>query len=229
VSAKGRRKGPDVPFEYFPTPAWCVDRLLDACGHDLLRGVETVLEPGVGDGAIVRAVEAWRCEDRPQWCSKDAPLAWTGVELRRGALLDGTPLTEHHEGQDYRSWINMLDEFDLAIGNPAFSLAEVIIRRALAQARVVVMLLRLGFLGSAARLPFWRALGYQPALYILPDRPSFDGVGADSATYAWFVWGHPMLTGIHHLDATPEAVRTAQRPAVTPLPPQLGLGLEAAE
>ena len=50
----------------------------------------------------------------------------------------------------------------------------------------VVLLLRLNFLGTRGRAAFMRR--HPPAVYVLPDRPSFTGKGTDSIEYAWFVW-----------------------------------------
>lgn len=231
MSAKGRRKTGAVPFDYFPTPPWCVHRLLDAHAEDLgiFAGHDVqVLEPTVGDGAIVRAAESWG-----GLRSADALPAWTGVELRRGALLPGTRLARHVEGVDFRRWSpggELLEElyptgtFDLSLGNPPFSLAEGIIRHAMELSHGVVMLLRVGFLGASERVEFWRAVGADPFVRVLPDRPSFDGEGTDSATYAWFVW-NVELTGprVDVLDTTPASVRAAQVPSAPRGLPQIGL------
>ncbi len=78
------------------------------------------------------------------------------------------------------------------------------------------MLLRVGFLGSSERLAFWSSVDANPALRVLPERPSFDGVGTDSSTYAWFVWGCPAITGVEVLASTPKAIRNAQKPSIRP-------------
>lgn len=206
MSAKGRGKE-STPFDYYPTPAWCVDRLLDDCGADLFAQAFEVLEPTVGDGAIVRACQAWHERHRypRRW-------EWSGVELRRGAVAEGTDLARLVEGVDFRSWDPAGCTFDLAIGNPPFALAESIVRRALSLSSRVAMLLRVGFLGSEERIAFWREHG-EVALRVLPNRPSFDGEGTDSSTYAWFVWGCPEVAGVRVLDETPIEVRNAQKPA----------------
>ena len=49
------------------------------------------------------------------------------------------------------------------------------------------MLLRLGFLASQKRKTFWKKHPVT-GLYILGDRPSFDGDGTGLGDYAWFVW-----------------------------------------
>lgn len=214
MSAAGRG-AERAEYDYYPTPAWCVDRLLDDCGADLglFDGHDVeALEPTVGDGAIVRACERWAWAAR--LAGGVASPRWTGVELRRGALAGGTPLVHHVEGVDFRSWVPEIPldhgTFDVCIGNPPFNFAESIVRRCLAMSDRVAMLLRVGFLGSAERYPFWQEYGDDCALRVLPDRPSFDGEGTDSATYAWFIWGCPDVRGIRVLATTPKPIRAAQ-------------------
>lgn len=247
MSATGRGKQ-RVDFDYYPTPPWCVWRLLDRNAEELgLLEAPRLLEPTVGDGAIVRAVDGWirretgRAADLPEW---------TGVELRRGAVLEETELDHLFDGVDFRAWDpdrysedelpgdgytvlgdaaagDLLAYFDGAIGNPPYNLAEAMIRHALEMSRWVAMLLRVGFLGSGDRVPFWSGVGRDPWLRVLPDRPSFDGEGTDSATYGWFIWGDVDLRGdrIEVLDETPIEVRRAQLPATPTGLPQLGLDL----
>lgn len=219
--------------DYFPTPAWCVHRLLDDCADDLglVDGADvTALEPTVGDGAIVRAVASW-----PLLRPSHALPRWTGVELRRGALDPATRLDRHVEGVDFRSWhpdpdgIENVPLFDVTIGNPPFNLAESIVRHAMDISVVVVMLLRVSFLESDERIPFWHGVGEDPALRILPNRPSFDGEGTDSTAYAWFIWGCPAITGVRVLASTPAGVRAAQRPGPIVIDPIQRSLFEAAE
>jgi len=157
--------------DYYPTPAWCVHRLLEAC--ELPGGFW--LEPAVGDGAIVRAVDAVR-----------ADVEWTTIDVR--------PEVEPDVVADFwafggATW-SRRHMYDVAITNPPYSQALEFVQEALKRARVVAMLLRLGWLSSASRAPFLREA--TPDVYVLPDRPSFDGQGSDSADYAWMVWdrGH---------------------------------------
>ena len=256
MSAKGRRKGPPVPLDFFPTPPWCVDRFLDdedmcwatglMCEQGSLnpsfrQAVDTplrILEPSVGDGAIVRAVEAWMS------ANVSTPVVareWTGVELRRGAVIEGTPIDVLHEGVDFRAWeappprdrqpAPQRKPFDLAIGNPPFTHAEAFARRCIELAETTVLLLRLSFLGTEERHEFWQGAGADVHLRVLPNRPSFDGDGTDSASYAWFVWTDPYSAldpAVSVLGLTPEGVRAAQKPAPPRALPQMALDLEEA-
>lgn len=208
AAGRGEHRGGDVDF--YPTPAWCVDRLLENCGRELFPPGAFIhaLEPTCGDGAIVRATDAWLSNDRGV---NTRTVKWTGVELQRGRLDPRTQLAEHYEGVDFRSWVAPRS-FDVSMGNVAYNVAESLIRRALVCSAVVVQLLHLGFLGSDERVEFFANIGARPALRVLPDRPSFDGEGTDSIPYAWYIWGHPTIRGVEHLAPTPASVRKAQKP-----------------
>ncbi len=169
---RGERGGGDL--DYFPTPAKAVRSFLDACP---LRGGRW-LEPGAGDGAIIRAVDDWR-SDHGQ-----TQVNWRAVEVNparrpelersifRGA---GQVLIEDFFGV-------APDRFDVVIANPPFSLSERFIAACRPQAPVVAFLEKLNFLGSRKRAPFWQT---NPAdVYVLSERPF-----PDMTEYAWFVWG----------------------------------------
>lgn len=92
-------------------------------------------------------------------------------------------------------------DVDITITNPPFNLAQEIIEKALATTQTegfVIMLLRLNFMGSKTRKPFWDKY---PAhrIYVHHKRLSFkeDG-GTDSIEYAHFVW----KVGKHTKDTT---------------------------
>jgi hypothetical protein len=166
------RGGQRTPADFYPTPAWCVWRLLEARA---LPGGRW-LEPCAGTGAIVQAVQDHRTD-----------VQWTTIELREACRetltgLDCRP-TVH-----IRDFVEHGDEalYDVVITNPPYSCAQQVLTRAMALAPTVVMLLRLNFLASAGRAGFMRE--HPPDVYVLPNRPSFDGKGTDSIEYAWFVW-----------------------------------------
>jgi hypothetical protein len=75
---------------------------------------------------------------------------------------------------------------DVVITNPPYRQALDFVRWGRAHAPVTAMLLRLNFLGTAQRVAFLR--DHPPDVFVIPDRPSFDGIGHDSIEYAWFVW-----------------------------------------
>lgn len=180
MSATGRKKKTGETTErreadFYPTPAWCVTRLLQ---HVELPGGEW-LEPSAGDGAIIRATLSARRD-----------VEWTAVEIRETAaqlLASGARAFEQANfldwGRDYP-----LPPYAVALGNPPFASAAHFILAALGQAEQVVMLLRLNFLGSSNdRRHLFEEAG-MPDVYVLPERPSFTGEGTDACEYAWMRW-----------------------------------------
>ena len=53
----------------------------------------------------------------------------------------------------------------------------------------IIMLLRLGWLETQDRYPFWCAHP-NVSLITLRDRPKFVGNGTDFAAYGWFIWSN---------------------------------------
>lgn len=145
--------------DFYCTESWCVNALL----AKLYLPGGRWLEPGAGDGAIVRAVQALR-----------SGVEFTAIELR---CTDRPPVPcDWYIGNFLEPGDTLLPalsaaKFDVAIGNPPYKLALQFIWQSMQFARIVVFLLRLDFLGSRKRVPFWRE---HPAdVYVLPDRPSF--------------------------------------------------------
>lgn len=160
--------------DFYPTPAWCVDRLLDVVQLPSGRW----LEPAVGDGAIIRAVD------------RHYPMGlirWTAVDIRDvsypGAIhgdfldIDITPEPPTYMSGRY---------YDVVITNPPYNQALDFIKKSMTLGCFVVMLLRIDFLASAHRASFFAK--NMPNVCVLPNRPSFTGRGTDATEYAWFVW-----------------------------------------
>lgn len=199
------RGGQRSPADNYPTPAWCVHRLLEGCREFPREG--SWLEPCAGDGAIIQAIQATGLVP-PE-------VAWTAVELReecRGklaqlvkvdAVVIDDLLTLEWDGP----------KFDVAITNPPFSLAMPIIQRLWTMANHVLVLERLNFLGTPGRAAVFRER--MPDVYVLPDRVSFTADGrADSIEYAWFHWGPYANAGkgrILLLEHTPRSERAPGR------------------
>jgi hypothetical protein len=176
VAGHGPRGGEGV--DNFPTPAWCVHRLLEAW----MPRAGFILEPAAGDGAIVKAATS-RIE-RNRWMLNEVrrepieDLCRLGcASVQCSDYLDEDPL-----GEDERNVTTVWT-------NPPFALAEQFIRRsaALFPDADLCFLVRLGFLASEGRAALWRELG-APDVYVLPNRPSFNADGkTDSSDYAWIV------------------------------------------
>jgi hypothetical protein len=184
--------------DYYPTPAWCVDRLLDLIGDRLPHADHLWIEPAAGDGAIMRAVDDWyelRAQSAPAWLAYD-------IDPRAAGISRVDYLHDFHN--DPESWDRT--QADVAITNPPYSLALDFVQAMREDARIVCALLRLGFLASEERARFFR--GTLPSVYVLPNRPSFTGDGkTDAHDYAWCVWGLDPEPRIDWLAPTPRHVR----------------------
>lgn len=145
------------PDDFYATPKWCVDVVLPYLPD--LRGL-SILEPGCGDGAIMRALPPGLAVSGVEL---NAARASRARDLRRGVVYRA----------DFLEWAkNVADhEFDLAIGNPPFKLAMDFVRETHRIARVVAFLLRLPFLCSRKRNEWLRA--HTPTINALSERPEF--------------------------------------------------------
>lgn len=199
MSATNRGDAERREADHYPTPFWPVHRLLERVhlpdGH--------WLEPAVGEGNIVRAVNMERA----------GGIVWMSMDIRPRCLTTSGHVREHITG-DY-IWMGCPElrgrRFDVVITNPPFSLAHDFVNQAMQHADIVVMLLRLNWLGSEKRRDWLKA--HMPDVYVLPNRPQMDPEkdGTDATEYAWFVWG--MSSGGHFdiLEATPLEVRNEQK------------------
>jgi hypothetical protein len=174
------------PADNYPTPAWVVHRLLEEVALPNGRW----LEPGVGNGDIVRAVH-----------QKMEGAQFTGFDIRHTKFMKAAELQpelgDYFVGNLLKPEGRLLDiasgeKFAVAIGNPPFRLAAEFIDFSLHYAHTVAMLLRLNYLGSDTRAAFMHRLC--PDVFVLPNRPSFRPskrglLTTDSIEYAWFVWG----------------------------------------
>ena len=175
------------PDDFYATPAWATRVILPRLGEP-----DRILEPCAGAGAIVT-------ECRRQW--PDATIDAVELDADRCAAIEGA---DHALCRD---WLGMpyQGRHSLIVTNPPFKLALPFIERALVLADTVAMLLRLNFLGSQKRAPFWRQ---NPCgVYVLPKRPSFTGGKTDACEYAWFVFGdgHANRWNILEVDPCPES------------------------
>lgn len=204
MSSKGRKKKDvaDGDSEYYPTPGWCVHRFIEHAKH-LPAG--KWLEPCAGHGDIIHAVN-----------EKKQMIYWHANEIRPACEQNLRKLANQVVISNFLGWDPKTSpHFDVIISNPPFSLAMAVILKSLEMADYVAMLLRLNYIGSAERTPFFKEL--MPDFYVIPERPSFDGKGTDSIEYAWLLWGPPEERKrsrgfIEVLDNTPIKVRKAFKP-----------------
>lgn len=175
-------------LDFYPTPSWCVDRLLDAVA---VPGSH-YLEPCSGTRSICSAVDAWREREG------SGPARWTTVDIN--------PIHMPNHCADFVCMGGPLGDrmFDAVITNPPYSLALDFVQQSLRHSSFVAALLRLNWLASAERQHWLRR--HTPDVFVLPDRPSFTEDGQTDATdYAWMVWRNGIANGgtIQVLDRTP--------------------------
>lgn len=197
------RGGQRSESDNYPSPPWTVHRLIENPRAQASLSPGEWLEPGAGSGSIIRAVNTFA--GKPE-------IRWTALELREECNSDlvesvgpnGVVLIENYLSPPTDS---RLGEYAVAMGNPPYRLAEQFIERSLEVSKVVCFLLRVNFLASAERNTFMRS--NTPDIYVLPNRPSFRGVGTDSPEYAWFLWSRERrTTGILSvLATTPKEIR----------------------
>ena len=193
--------------EFYPTPAWCVRRLLEAI--DLTGRVW--LEPCVGEGAIVKAVN----ETRQDVC-------WTANDIRAVPRLECYDALWERNFSHYSSTAN---HWDVGITNPPFSKALPILRQLLRVCDQTALLLPLAWPTGHERFDFLRE---HPAdILALPDRP-WENV----RDVGWFMWPTQGL-GYRILNRTPLDERKADAAAVEMIryagPRQILLGIGGNE
>lgn len=186
-----KEKSDGGELDDFPSPLWTVDRLLE----DVHLPAGRWLEPTAGAGNIIRAVDRgpfsmpnvnWTAVEIQERYAGD--LETLGADVITGNFLDTGVLSElkalrkRREGAWAPRWA-----FDLAIGNPPYSLAEEIVSACRQLAPIVAMLLRLNYVASAKRAEAHR-VDMPEYIWGLPDRPAFRGAGGDSCEYGWFIW-----------------------------------------
>lgn len=191
------RGGKRSEVDAYPTPAWAIKRFIEVA--ELPGG--RWLEPCAGDGAVLRATDGLRSD-----------IEWEAWELRDEAekvLRKHTAVVKIGDCLE----LPVGERFDVAITNPPFSIAQLVLERMLKISRHVVLLLRLNYLGSEERVAFLR--DNMPDVNVLPNRPIFGPnrkgkLGTDSIEYAWMTWDadNPQKTGwLRLLASTPVSER----------------------
>lgn len=172
-----------MPQDFYETPAWCVHRLFEVINPSTDA---RILEPCAGTGAIIEA----------------APhLNWHAIEIDR-QRVGQIPLSQMRVIKGDFLKMDVPEGFDWVVTNPPYSQAEAFISKCLSIATNVVMLLRLNFLGSQHRCEMFHHMWGVPAVYVLPNRPSFIGGKTDATEYAWFHW-HKGTPTVRILNLTP--------------------------
>ncbi len=152
-----------IASDNYPTPGWCVRRLLERAPWGLAGGFHEgcawlsgprIIEPCAGEGAIVHQlrmaypkafITAW--DIRPT-CTELRESGATAVAQRVDSLLQGWP------------------RCDLVLTNPPFSLWQAFAKKGIEHGRWCALLLRVGAIAHLNGLP-------TPSMYVLPQRPAF--------------------------------------------------------
>jgi len=161
------------PNDYYPTP---IELCVPALGL-LDLNPRQILDAGAGDGN-------WGMAARARW-----PGAYiTGVEIRSVPRPAAYTTWRRADFRRFRDPSGI--RYDLIVMNPPFKYAMEFIVRAhdlLAEGGTIAALLRLSFVESEERYPFWQHYPLHRQ-YPIVGRPSFDGIGEDSIGYALFLW-----------------------------------------
>lgn len=203
MSATNRGKD-RVENDFYPTPPWLTKAVLPILEERLKKlnrwQQPLIYEPACGDLAIVNEI-----------CS-----AWPH------SLVDYSDIVKEQGGVDFLT-ASPEPIYDVVITNPPYSLAQEFCERAKLWLRtpdsLIVMLLRINFLGAKKRAKWLRA--NLPAVAVSPKRPSFgtnkDGKkGTDATEYAWFTWpgAAPWLSILETEDVQEKTFRRELKKAV---------------
>jgi hypothetical protein len=161
----------------YPTPAWVTKSFIEAWQLFDQMGPEW-LEPSVGDGHIIQAVNEFRSDIR-----------WLAIDIRdTRESLENLGLEEDDiiMNQDFFE-LKFYKHFDVAILNPPFSRGIEFVKKCRQISDYMIVYQTLNFLGSEKRNRWLRE--DCPDIYVIPDRVSHVGHGKSDAIYsAWYVW-----------------------------------------
>lgn len=166
MSSKNRG-AESVESDFYATPVDCTRAMLTELlphfdMHRSLGKAFRILEPTAGKGAIVKVLREFFPE---------ASITAVELDRKRFEELEASGLCDVTICGDYAQQDFAPEQFHFAPLNPPFTIAQSIVGKAIHDAKHACALLRLGFLGSAKRRPWWRQLKMDP-LY-LAERPSF--------------------------------------------------------
>jgi len=157
-----------APHDFYRTPKWCVDSV-----YKYLDLPKPTLDPCCGDGALLGV----------------AGSHTRGIEIQKHLALDAMQrgYNVRIENALERSWEN-----EHIVMNPPFKDAMTWVEKSVTEALSTLVLLRLGFLASKKRKPFFDR--YVPQyMAVLSKRPSFTAKGTDSADYCWLFWDRKLI------------------------------------
>lgn len=165
--------------DYYQTPSWCIEEFMKSFLDTICIGnlsEFSILDPCAGgDDDHVAAY--------PNALVKFGAEAIDTMDIRAEsrANIIGDFLSDD---------LDLDKKYDMVISNPPFNLAKDFVDRGLEvveKGGFVIYLLRVSFLGSQKRKPWWKE-NMPSYIFVHSKRPSFTNGGTDSAEYAHFVW-----------------------------------------
>ncbi len=177
--------------DHYVTPDWAIARFLEVYDS---RRFARVLDPCAAKGELLTEVQKFVPTALLAACDLNPEFAPPLKAVTQGATIIG----------DFLQHVDIFKRLDIEIvlTNPPYNQATKFIQASLRVAPVVAMLLRINFLASQKRRDFLAE--QRPGIFVLPNRPSFTGGGADQTEYAWFVFGDERVAGrIEWLELTP--------------------------
>jgi len=166
------------------TPTWSIRRFLEA--YPIPTDV-MLFDPCAARGELIATVKTV------------LPNKWLAAEINPNhaeALGTVTGLPPEVVCADFLKMPRPAapDPSVITVSNPPYRYGLEFIDQALAFTKIVSYLLRINFLADGRdRAGVMGRLN--PALFVLPNRPSFNGYGGDACEYAWFVFGDERIAG----------------------------------
>lgn len=187
--------------DFYETPIELAEESIKTFAIDFKYFPDKVLDPGCGNGIWGKAIDNVFFPN---------PVVF-GVEVQKINAKYGEHYSEiYNENYLSGELDTVLNDFDLCVGNPPYSLAEEFIRTSLSYLKpngYVFFLLRLAFLESQKRYKGLFKEFPPKRVYVLSRRPSFfSTVGnrktTDATAYAMFLWkkGYKGSTDLKWLD-----------------------------
>lgn len=169
-----------IEDDFYPTPTWCVDALLNALSPTPfnLDIEEPMWEPACGDGAISKALEAY------------------------GFEVDSSDLIDRGFGQGGVDFLETRSipgphAYDALVTNPPYDMAEKFVRHGLTfvesgKVQIMAMLLRNEWDSAKSRNDLFLRKNHFAGKVILTSRPKWiaGSTGSPRHNYAWFLWSH---------------------------------------
>lgn len=166
IVGASRRNGKRDEDDFYPTPSYAVERLLD---FESFEG--EIWEPVCGDGAISKVLQS------------------------RGMQVFSSDLVDRGFGDTHVDFLNTTRLCGAVITNPPFVLAQEFIEHAKGCARnKIAMFLKTTFLEGVRRYPLFKdtrfplARMYQFCARVKLSKPGLVTNGGGMLAFAWFVW-----------------------------------------